>query len=73
MYLEQTGIREKKETEPRKLEVRDNVRIKNPGKYSASQGVIVKIIKSRVTVETETGQQMMRATKNVITTGGMTP
>jgi hypothetical protein len=43
----------------------DRVRIKNPGLYQASTGEVIKLGKTRVTVQLPNGNKVQRARKNL--------
>ena len=57
----------KKEDTKRKFAVGERVRIINPGPSQATTGYIVKIGPSRITVQTRSGDKIVRAAKNLIT------
>jgi hypothetical protein len=61
-----TGIQDKEESSTREFAIGDKVRIKNPTRFQADQGVITKIGPSGITVHTETGSKILRAPKNLI-------
>jgi hypothetical protein len=44
----------------------DKVRIKNPTRFQANRGVMTKIGSSRITVQTKSGNKILRAPKNLI-------
>jgi hypothetical protein len=57
----------KKEDAKRKFAVGERVRIINPGPSQATTGYILKIGTSRITVQTRSGDKIVRAAKNLIT------
>jgi hypothetical protein len=61
-----TGVYDEEESGTRKFAIGDKMRIKNPTRFQADQGVITKIGPNRVTVHTETGSKILRAPKNLI-------
>jgi hypothetical protein len=52
----------------REFAIGDRVEIKNPGRFQASGGTIVKIGTSRITVQTVSGSKILRAPKNLALT-----
>jgi hypothetical protein len=60
------GVYDEEESGTRKFAIGDKVRIKNPTRFQADQGVITKIGPNRVTVHTKTGSKILRAPKNLI-------
>jgi hypothetical protein len=60
------GIYDEEESGTRKFTIGDKVRIKNPTRFQAEQGVITKIGPNRVTIHTKTGSKILRAPKNLI-------
>jgi hypothetical protein len=60
------GVYDEEESGTQKLAIGDKVRIKNPTRFQADQGVITKIGPNRVTVHTKTGSKILRAPKNLI-------
>lgn len=51
---------------PREFAIGDHVRIRNPGLLQATQGTIIKIGTSRITVQARNGTKILRAPKNLI-------
>ena len=51
---------------PRELAVGDRVRIRNPGRFQATNGKIIKIGTSRITVQADNGTKIIRAPSNLI-------
>jgi transcription antitermination factor NusG len=49
----------------RKFAIGDRVRIRNPGPFQSNTGTIVKIGRSRNTVQTRSGERVIRAPKNL--------
>jgi hypothetical protein len=60
------GVYDEEEPGTQKFAIGDKVRIKNPTRFQADQGVITKIEPNRVTVHTKTGSKILRAPKNLI-------
>jgi hypothetical protein len=60
------GVYDEEESGTRKFAIGDKVRIKNPTRFQADQGVITKIGPNRVSVHTKTGSKILRAPKNLI-------
>jgi len=51
--------------ETREIAIGDKVNIKNPNPFQQDNGTVIKIGKSRITVQTRTGGKILRAAKNL--------
>jgi hypothetical protein len=50
---------------PRGLDIGDRVRIRNPGRFQANRGTIIRIGTSRITVQARNGSKIIRAPHNL--------
>ena len=50
--------------ETREIAIGDRVKIRNPNPFQQDNGTIIKVGKSRITVQTKTGRKILRAAKN---------
>jgi transcription antitermination factor NusG len=55
-----------RQTSPRDFAVGDKVRISNPGRLQPVRGTIIKIGRSRITVEARDGTKIVRAPRNLV-------
>jgi hypothetical protein len=51
---------------PREFAIGDRVRIRNPARYQANRGTIIRIGTSRITVKTRNGSKIVRTPHNLI-------
>jgi hypothetical protein len=63
--LSESGTSEHKGT-TREFVIGDKVKISNPGLFQITKGKIVKIGKTRITVQGSNGKKVVRAPKNLI-------
>jgi hypothetical protein len=60
------GVYDEEESGTREFAIGDKVRIKNPTRFQADQGVITKIGPSPIIIHTKTGSKILRAPKKLI-------
>ena len=51
--------------ETREIAIGDRVKIRNPNPFQQDNGTVIKVGKSRITVQTKTGGKILRAAKNL--------